>query len=185
MLIICAGRGRSGSTLLYNLIRITLETIKGKKNVYGRSHRFYKKNNPSKYHVVKIHGHDNYLWEKADFIFSSNRNEVDQKKSIIKFRKIIKNQDLTSYELNEFLKIDLNRFQKWQGHKKFKKVFPFKQLTKNKPEVIKEICKILNLNLENKTETIIKNVDELKIPEKKGMNKESCLIYHHFTSKEN
>ncbi len=184
MLIICAGRSRSGSTLLYNLIRLTLINIKGKKNVYGCSHRFYNRRNPSKYHVVKIHDHDQQLWNTADFVFSSKRNEADQRKSIKKFREIIKNEILTEKELSKFIKKDNKRFLKWQGHKKFKKVFSFKQLVKNKPEVIKEICKILNLKLENETEDIIKDINELKIPKKKGMNKESCLIYHHFTSKE-
>ncbi len=181
MLIICAGRSRSGSTLLYNLIRITLITLEGEKNVYGRSHRFYNRDNTSKYHIVKIHGHNNYLWNKANYIFSCNRNTEDQKESIIKFRKIIKNQILSENELNNFVKKDYERFLKWKRHKNFTKTFNFDDLIK-KENIIKEIGKIFNLKLnENLVRRIIEDIDNLKFPKDK-FDKESCLTSYHFTT---
>ena len=67
MLIVCAGRSRSGSTLMYNLIRLTLIEVFENSNVYSRGVRFYKKKDELKYNIVKLHDtDDNYFEKNAD-----------------------------------------------------------------------------------------------------------------------
>ena len=89
MLIVCAGRSRSGSTLMYNLIRLALIESFGEADVYARGIRYYKKKRERKYNIVKLHdSNDKYFEKNADYVFSSHRNESDQRKSIVKFRKV-------------------------------------------------------------------------------------------------
>ena len=185
MLIVCAGRSRSGSTLLYNLIRLTLIKLFGKDNVYGRGGRHYKKNHERNYNIVKLHDStDSYFERTADYVFSSQRNEQDQRKSIISFRKLIKNQTISAKGLNDFIKFDYSRYKKWSGHKNFVKTFEYNDLVDNKDEVIKEICiKVINLNIiDDLVSIIIDEVDKLKMPSKEGkIDQETCLTWHHIT----
>lgn len=181
MIIVCAGRSRSGSTIMYNLIRLTLEESVLKENVYGRMHRDYDRNNAKKHHIVKIHGYDKYLFENATHVFSCTRNLKQQKASIIKFRKLMKSQDLSESELNEFINYDLNRYNKWKSHKNFVKSFRFDDLVNNKTMIIHEVCRLLGLKVMNNSEVIIKRLNDIKLPTK-GYDKETGLTSDHFTS---
>lgn len=184
MLIICAGRSRSGSTLMYNLVRLTLVEFVGS-SVYGRGIRSYKKNSERKYNIVKLHdSNDKYFEKNADYVFSSHRNESDQRKSILKFRKLMKNQSLNKKSLNEFIKYDYRRYKKWANHKKFVKTFEYYDLVHNKEDVIKELSHILlRVNIINDVVKIIINkVDNLQMPSKKQKkDPETCLTWHHTT----
>lgn len=180
-LVICAGRGRSGSTLLYNLIRLTLIKSLGRQCVYGNAHREYNKNNSAKYHVVKLHGYNKYLWENADYVFSSHRDEEDQKSSWRRHQKKQKGIVRSTKEAINFIEHDYNRYKKWAAHSKFIKTFEFEDLIKNRWKIIKELCEIFNLNLDNSMKSVIYEVDSLN-PPKKGYDPETCLTSQHFTS---
>lgn len=182
-LIICAGRSRSGSTLLYNMVRITLEETLGVEKVYARVNRDYNKHENKEYHVIKIHEPDAFLYKNACLVFSSIRNAKDQRKSIIKLRKIIKGQELSEKEVTEFIEYDLSRFNYWKNNKNFKEPFDFDELVGNKCRVIKKLSLYLNVKI---TEDIIAKVTQriegLKLPPK-GYDIETGLTSHHFTSK--
>lgn len=180
-LIICAGRSRSGSTLLYNLIRITIEEVLGDNNVYSTVYRNYDKNNNRPCHVVKTHGHSNYLFNNAAYIFSCERDLGEQKGSIRRFRKVAKNQNISDKDLEKFIKYDLNRYNKWKSHKNFVKTFKFNDLVNNKKLVISEIVDLLKLDVLCGLDTIIKKLNQLKLP-KSGYDKKTGLTFGHFTS---
>ena len=185
MLIVCAGRSRSGSTLMYNLVRLTLTEFVGKSSVYGRGINHYKKNRERKYNIVKLHDSDDKYFEKnADYVFSCQRNESDQRKSILKFRKLMKNQSLNKESLDEFIKYDYKRYIKWANHKTFVKIFEYNDLVNNKEKVIKKISRVLlGINIiDDVVNIIIDKVDNLKMPSKKQKNDpETCLTWHHTT----
>ena len=181
MLIICAGRSRSGSTLMYNIVRLTLEEVFGKHKVYASVINGYNKSNEKEHNVVKIHGHCNYLFKNATHVFSCKRNKEDQKISLYKHRKQIKNQELNDEELEDFIKYDLSRYEKWKGHKNFVKTFRFEDLVDDKELIISEIISSLNLKVPN-VQNIIEKLNQLKMP-KKGYDKKTGLTFNHFTSK--
>ena len=184
MLIVCAGRSRSGSTLLYNIVRLTLVEIFGKKNVYGRGINFYKKNQQRKYNIVKLHDSpDRYFWNSANYIFSSVRNEKDQRKSIVAYKRIIKNVNMTEKKLDEFINNDFRRYKKWSQHKNFVGTFKYNNLLNHKEKVIRKVCKTLNKEIsKEQIKNIIKEVDSLKLPSrKKKRDPESGLSWHHIT----
>ena len=186
MLIVCAGRSRSGSTLLYNLVRLTLIEAFGKSKVYARGVRYYKKKHELKYNIVKLHdSNDRYFERNADYVFSSNRNESDQRKSIVKFRNLMKNHILNKKNLDEFVKYDLRRYKKWSSHKNFVKTFKFNTLVNNKEKIVKEISDKLNLNIDN-IDIIVEKVNSLPLPSKNvKIDRESCLTWHHITGRIN
>lgn len=183
MLVVSAGRGRSGSTLLYNLIRLSLIEVYGTNNVHGRSYRHYDKESKCKYHVVKIHGHNKYLWKNANFVFSCRRDKDQQRRSTFKHQKLIKGVEKTDEEIDKLISNDYIRYKKWKTHKNFVCTFEFEDLIKNKYKVLDVIAKVLGFKLDAFTkEKIINNLNNLKLPNK-GYDKETCLTRHHFTSK--
>jgi hypothetical protein len=181
MLIVCAGRSRSGSTLLYNIIRLTLIEAFGKEKVYARGLRNYKHNHEKKYNVVKLHDTDDAHFENnATYVFSSRRNEEEQRESVIRFRKIMKNQNISKKSLDEFIEYDFTRYRKWVTHRNFVKTFDYEDLVHNKEKVIKYICKILKINVDS--DLVIEKVNNLKMPDKKTkIDPETCLTWKHIT----
>ena len=178
-LIVCAGRGRSGSTLMYNMVRLLLIEAFGRDKVYGSTHLKYNKNDNRPYHVVKIHHHDQYLWDKADMVFSTHRDEKGQKLSFWKHQKLMKGKNLNDKELTDFIAYDYSRYLKWASHPNFKETFEFDNLINSKPLIIQLLCNIFNVNVS--IEKVIQKLDSLKLP-KKGLDIESCLTPHHFTN---
>ncbi len=74
--VIAAGAYRSGSTWLYNALRLALE-LAGHE-VYGRFYDgTYDPENPAKMHVVKVHGFEDEVLEVARLLFTSIRDPRD------------------------------------------------------------------------------------------------------------
>jgi len=183
MLIICAGRSRSGSTLSYNLVRLALIHIFGKKNVYGRGWRYYDKDISTEIHVVKIHGYRDYFWDNADFVFSSIRDKEEQKSSIFKFQKVMKHRSLSDAKIEEIIKYDHSRYKKWVTHKNFVKTFDFNELVCEKEMVIKFLFKIFLFDDYNDDDIskIICDLNNIRFLGK-GYDPETCMTSSHFTS---
>lgn len=181
MLIVSAGRSRSGSTVLFNIQRLTLEVLFGKENIHARYIRFYDKKREAKYHLVKIHGENEYLFEHADYIFSAQRNIIDQAVSMLKFGKL-HGRDYSGETIFKKIKYDFGRYKKWVEHSKFVKSFHFDDLVYNKEKVIKEFCNEINLEIDdNKIGEILSLFKKIKIPNKSGPNKITCLRQYHIT----
>lgn len=184
MLTVCAGRSRSGSTLLYNIVRIILSEFYDKDNVYSRGLNFYKKNHQRKYNIVKLHdSSDNYFYKNADYIFSCRRNEKDQRESIRRFRKISKSQNMTSKQLDDFITYDLKRYKKWSTHKNFVKTFEYDLLVNDKEGVVKDIYKAFKFKISrDRINNILNKIEKLKLPTKEAVrDTETALTWHHIT----
>ena len=181
-LIICAGRGRSGSTLQYNIIRFTYYYFFGSENVYASPHlRDYNRNNKSKYHIVKSHEPDDFLFKHCDEVYSSIRDPQDQKRSRKSHAKLSKNYDLTEKDLTEWFNYDEGRWTKWKLNKNFKYTFSFEDIL-NKKKVIEFICDSLNKKYSQKIyDFVSQELDNLKLPQK-GYDKVSGLTMQHITS---
>jgi hypothetical protein len=184
MLIVCAGRSRSGSTLLYNLVRLTMIEIYGKENVYGRGINFYRKGRQKKYNIAKLHDtSDSYFYINADYVFSCRRNQRDQKESIKRVRHLNRNQNLSEEDLDRLVQSDFLRYKKWANHKNFITTFDYHLLVNKKDQVIRKICKALRIKVSTDQITnIINEVNRIK-PPKVGekRNPETALIWNHIS----
>ena len=181
-LIICAGRGRSGSTLQYNIIRFTYYYFFGSENVYATAHvRDYNRNNKSKYHIIKSHEPHDFLFKHCDEVYSSIRDPEDQKRSRKNHAKKEKNQDLTETQLSEWFDYDEKRWIKWKSNKNFKHTFYFEDII-NKNKVIEFICDSLNKKYSQEIYNFVsQELNKLKLPQK-GYDKLSGLTSQHITS---
>lgn len=68
MLIVIAGKKRSGSTAQYNLVRLILET-QGDVNCIGDSSKI----EPDKFNLLKIHRFTQSIFKRADMVFTTDR----------------------------------------------------------------------------------------------------------------
>lgn len=75
--MVCAGIPRSGSTWLYNAVRLLLQREHGEGSVYGTWVDRYDAANPARWHVVKIHDANDPLAWRAKCVLTSRRDLRD------------------------------------------------------------------------------------------------------------
>ena len=102
-LILIAGMYRSGSTWLFNAVRMFLELKYGKENVYGCYITDYKREDERQFHVVKTHEYIQEIAEAADLIVLSERDFPGIAASMSKFHGIFY-QAPEMAKLNEYYK---------------------------------------------------------------------------------
>ena len=73
MRIVTAGMKRSGSTWLFNVVRMLAERQYGKRNVYSAWYGDYDRADKREVHIVKVHGFDRSLVEAGTLVFTSAR----------------------------------------------------------------------------------------------------------------
>ncbi|NJK64942.1 MAG: sulfotransferase domain-containing protein [Synechococcaceae cyanobacterium SM2_3_1] len=83
-LIACAGLPRSGSTWLYNVVRLLLSTDGA--SVSGAFIDKYDSSDPAEIHVIKTHEFKPWLAEQANLILASRRDLRDIVASLIRKR---------------------------------------------------------------------------------------------------
>jgi hypothetical protein len=123
------------------------------------------------------------LWKNADHVFSCHRDKEDQKKSWIEHQFRMKGLKRNNEEAEEFIKMDRRRFKKWNAHNNFVKTFEFSDMMDNRWEVIEELCDLFNLKITDSMKDVVKEVDNLKLPNK-GYDIETGLTRAHFSLKD-
>jgi len=181
MIIVAAGRSRSASTLLYNIIRLTLSEVMGSGNVYGTILRNYNKKDPRDCHVIKTHGHDEYLYDNADYVFSSAREELGQRLSILRHQKLQIDKNLTSGQLDKIVNHDYKRYLRWKSHKNFKSTFEFEKIINDKEFIISSICNTLDLIVPGDIQIVLDDLNSLNLPDS-GVDPVTGLTSHHITN---
>jgi len=81
--IVCAGMPRSGSTWVFNAIRLLLLEVKSADDVYGAWVDMYVPSHPGRYHVVKTHRFVSSLANSAWRVFTSRRDLRDIGASLV------------------------------------------------------------------------------------------------------
>jgi len=153
MKIVCAGCHRSGSTWLYNAIRLIMESTK--KDVYGCFFTKYDPENKSQIHVVKTHNWRESL-EDADKIFTTRRDLRDIAASAIR-RGLIKETETIPY-LKRIIK---KEYIPWKSHSDLEIVY--EELVRNKKLQIQNIARVLRVSVQ--IGEIYKKIENLPIPE--------------------
>ncbi|MEM9155856.1 MAG: hypothetical protein AAGB13_12620, partial [Cyanobacteria bacterium P01_F01_bin.33] len=81
--ILCAGMKRSGSTWLYNVLRVLLQEHTTYQ-VYGAWVSDYDAKNLAPIHLIKVHGFNSQLLDYSDLVFTSRRDIRDVIASLIR-----------------------------------------------------------------------------------------------------
>lgn len=168
------GMVRSGSTYQFNTIRKTLE-LNGYKVTFSMGTDTNEKlKEQTDIHLIKIHHYDYKIKNSCDFIFTTERDFEQARKSL----ELLHNKKYNN--LNE----DRLHLLMW---KKFTNLHQYyNDFRTNKFNVVKEIVLKLEelLQLKNKVsiEEIIKEVDAIK-PTEKQFDEETYLHNNHIKNK--
>lgn len=180
-LYIQASMYRSGSTLMFNVVRLILEKAYGKENVYSCFKEQYKPTDPRPYHLVKIHRRNEKLLEQSTKVFSTIREKEEVKKSMKRRAEINKDERFTSEtNLEKFDKF-WDDFLWWKGQSKTI-TFNYWQLVSALPVVVAITADQMGL-LEKLEDDIIHIANEVKSlkPPTEGYDKETLLHANHIT----
>lgn len=128
-LIVVAGIKRSGSTLIFNTIRLLCEGIG---TVYCSGN--YREDITTDYYIIKKHSFNPELAKLADIIITSDRNRKDIEDSLERFynKKVKMNRMAT----------DLKKWNKYSSY-----CIDYNDLMDNRLNVIKKLKTILNIEV--------------------------------------
>jgi hypothetical protein len=168
--IACAGCHRSGSTWLFNAVRLIMETTG--QEVYSCFATEYDAENTAPIHVVKCHNKRKFLLD-SDRIFTTKRDLRDIAASAVR-RELIDQSECIDY-LYRLLK---QEYRPWKplSHLEIK----YEDLIRNQNLYVQNIAKILRVKV--KPAVIRKKIESLSIP--KGENQRdpvSLLHSNHIT----
>ena len=174
MLVVCAGVHRSGSTWLYNAVRLIL--IDSGKSVYGCFATNYDPKNEAEAHVVKTHNFVDSLNENADFVFTSKRDLRDIVASAVR-RNLIDESDALPY-LEKIMK---REYEPWKRHSNLEIGYE-RMIRKKKPDYIKKLAEIMGIEDINPSE-IIGKIESLTVPQsEEDFDEETQLHFGHITN---
>jgi hypothetical protein len=152
--IICAGVHRSGSTWLFNAVRLIL--LENNQNVYSCWEEDYDLTNPADYHVIKTHNMKRNLLRDQSCVFTTMRDIRDIAASAIR-RKMI---DLEEEEIIQFLRrVIYKEYFPWKKHTILE--IRYEQLFGRKIDYIEKIANILSQ--ECNAEKVHKKIESLKL----------------------
>jgi len=174
MLVVCAGVHRSGSTWLYNAVRLIL--IDSGKSVYGCFSTNYDPENEAEVHVVKTHNNIKKLKENADFVFTCKRDLRDIVASAVR-RGLIDESAAMPY-LSQIME---REYEPWKGRSDLEIVYE-KLLKRKKPDYIKKLAEIMGIDNIDALEVFDK-IESLPIPQsEEDFDEETQLHFGHITN---
>lgn len=158
MKIVCAGFHRSGSTWLYNVVRIMCEEVYGKQNVCARFFNQWDQSQKASCYVIKTHRFQPSLID-ADFIFTTIRDLRDVAASAVRMKMIEESQAYT-WTVN-LLK---QEYEPWKKYTQLELVY--EHFIEKKVVSIARIAKRLKFDLD--AQIIHEKVESIKIPTDKA-----------------
>lgn len=175
MLIVSAGFYRSGSTWMFNAIRLILDEFTD--DYYSCWEQDYNPKNPAKYHLVKVHRWRPKLYKDAHLVFTSFR-ELEGIKGSMQRRADILNDERFSNE-TKFQHIDayLVDLLKWQRKSNYFLWFRF--IREQPVHEIEKIAGVLGMNV--RCLKVFKRLNELKEPHT-GFDPVTLIHANHITS---
>lgn len=175
MNIIVAGIYRSGSTWLFNAVRLLMlsegHTVNSKFFAYPLEDNFDKDCN-----IIKVHYYYPELFQKADIVITSYRNYKD----IIKSMKAQNEKGLDPQFANAGNWQDLDEFIGWllRWNMKSRYMMEFDDLINNKRKVVEDLHIALKLTKAS-VEDVLEQLQNMK-PPKVGLDKETLLTSTHY-----
>ena len=142
MKILVAGMGRSGSTALFNIIRIILN----KKNINYKSN--YTHRHESGNSLIKYHGYDEVLKNTSDYIFTTKRELKDCLGSHFRFTHEPKGKRTLKELCDQYLHYHII----WEKHSTYE--FVYEKYKKDPVKIVKEVASVLHFNDVNEKEVL-------------------------------
>ena len=171
--VIIAGIYRSGSTWLYNAVRLSL--INSGASVYGCYIDDYVPDK-NKYHVIKMVKYDPIL-AKDSVVFTSYRNLNDIIESMKRRAEINNDPKFVNEGRHENINSYLVDLLKWQAHSDY--CMWYDTLIKEPQQIIFDIAKTLTININNINE-VLQELDKIQIP-KEGYDPITLYHANHIT----
>lgn len=151
--IVVAGIKRSGSTWMYNIVRIMM----------GNKHNIY-----------KVHNYSKNMADSADVVLTSFRNPLDIKQSLLRFYSTIPKGAPAKKEYN--VEKMLKHFRQWNRHSKYMMLFEHVGTML----AVENIA--IALGYDGDLQKVLDEVNAIKPPTDKAYDPETCLFSNHITS---
>ena len=173
MNILIGGTVRTGSTRLFNLVRLLAYQNYDKDDI--RTGRWnYNWTGKKNINICKSHECTEKWYEWADFIFVSTRNWMDIAASSIEFMNSV-NRDLEKNRVF-FESIAIPYFHTW--HNKADYVLPYETFEESKHTHIKNIANLLNFKICD-DQKIVETLEKYK--NKEIIDHESLIFHYHIS----
>lgn len=173
MNILIAGMGRSGSTVIFNIVK---ELLYSKYDDIYFSHEFdFNEKLCKDINLLKTHSKDYGNW--PDIIITTRRDLRDVLSSFKQFHK-----SYTSGKINEWVTLFMNWHQQWVDKTDYEVIY--EKYIRDKSTIIKDISNIIGITDYSEID-IIEKIDNLKnVKNIKGKFDKSTLIHpNHITNK--
>lgn len=173
MIIVSAGLHRSGSTWLYNTLRMIY--IESGREVYGSFIDQYDSKNKTPIHIVKTHNYRLVTKEMASSIFMTVRDLRDIIASAVR-RNLIQP---TLADVEKYLDNVIKREWRWREFADME--LKYEEVIKNKAKATSKIAKLLGVKID--PIKVSQLVESLEIPKTHTeFNEETQLHYNHITN---
>lgn len=165
-LIVIAGIKRSGSTWVYNVVRLLCESVSNDISVSGQD---YDLENIAEYYIVKVHPFFRDLAEKADHIFTSDRPDKRIQESLNRAF-----GDETTLDRVRRMRKKLNVWNEYADY-----CVPFQSIYGQPLRVVQHIATVLGIQANYKK--ILSDVNHVKPPTNQKRDPVTFLFQNHIT----
>ncbi len=173
--VICAGMRRSGSTWLYNAVRMILASCGG---VYARFEDDQDiaecRRMAVEQQVAKAHRFGAELLFGATCILVSHRDLRDVAASAVRRKLVV---DLPVEVVRFLTKTVIDEYQIWEPYAQFD--LAYESMRENTPGAVGTIAGVLGVTVD--PEAVARNIDALPLPNGKDPDREVLLHPGHFT----
>ena len=174
MIILSTGPHRSGSTWMYNVLRMIC--IENNKSVYGSFVNKYDLENESEVHVVKLHGYIKSMKAIGDLTFMTVRDIRDIIASAVR-RDMVQP---TMLDVERYArKIIRREYNQWSTCCDLQ--LRYEDIMKSKPKAISKIAKVMSMPVD--PIKVSRLVEDIPIPnDESEFNAENQLHHNHITN---
>lgn len=139
ILYVAAGAGRSGSTLLYNMVRVSAQVLHRDIMVSVTPKDSWLAVLGDGVGVVKLHGFSKRFANAADAVFTCKRDVREQAASEREHYRANKGRVLSDKELFEYVSGKRKERLLWEGCSSFTRCFDYEDLVEHPEKVAREI----------------------------------------------
>lgn len=174
MRIVCAGMHRSGSTWLFNVLRMMF--LEKNVPIYSCFENKYDPKNNALFHIVKVHKFKESIQKDADFIFTTCRDLRDIAASAIRRNLVEHTPDSVERYLREIIE---REYKPWSSVSDYE--VRYEVMFRDKEKEISKIAKRVGIYVDSKK--VKKAVDLLIAPSNPNEFDEiTQLHYNHITN---
>ena len=170
-LIIIAGIKRSGSTWMYNAVRLCLEEAGYSVHIAGDG-QYYEEDCGADYQIIKSHPFHQWMADRADFVFTSDRDDEGIRASWQRF----KGEELTDAKMDKWRQW----FELWDRYSKYTMVYAWMRCEHERRRTVEGICKVLSVPFRD---TTFASIEAIRPPTDKDYDPVTLLFSNHITGK--